>query len=218
MRIFLSVCVAVLAACSKGKTEEQKQVDELTSAINEFAGSLKKGKTELQTTLAEHEAIVHNKDGDYIGHYKKFNGGLEDVEERRADVRKRVEEVKTAAASYFARWEANLGKYQDEELKKKSKERMDETKARYEKVHAEGTKARDHYEPLIKTLKEHALFWGTELNAEAAKALDKDSEKIQKESDGLKAAIDAVLAACDSYNKSVAMKTEPPPPAAEKKQ
>ena len=101
MRRFLAaVCVSVLAACAGGgKTEEQKQIDELTDNINDFAAALREGKTDLQATLAEHEAIVHNKDGDLIGHYKKFNTGVADVEETRADVRKRVDAIKATATT-----------------------------------------------------------------------------------------------------------------------
>jgi hypothetical protein len=211
-RFLAAVCFPVLAACAgSGKTEEQKQIDELTENIDDFAAALRKGKTELQTTLAEHEAIVHNKDGDLIGHYKKFNTGVSDVEKRRADVRKRVDAIKATATAYFARWEANLAKFDSEDMRKRSRERMDQTKQRYEQVHAEGTKAKELYDPLMKTLKDHVLFWGADLNQESAKELEKDSEKLKADSDALIAAVDKVIEACGNYKKAVAMHTEPPP-------
>jgi len=207
----LALACAVVVACgSSGKTEGQKQIDQLTSAINDLAKSVETGKATLQTTIAEHNAVVDNKDGDLIGHYKKFNTGLDKTEKERQTIVKNREAVKAAADPFFAQWKSELDKFTSPDLKARATERMEETRKRFEAISKIGDEARAAYEPLMATLKDHALFWANDLNADSAKALAKDSEQVNGDAKKLYGLLDQVIEAAKNYNKAVAMRMKPP--------
>jgi hypothetical protein len=207
----LVVAVGLVGCASSGKTEGQKRVDELTTAINELADSLKAAKTELQNTLAAHNKVVFNEDGDLLTPFEAFNKGLGKVAERRTEVAKRVDALNGIAKQYFAQWKADMAKFSDDSMRKRSEERMKDTQSRFDQLQKLGKQAKSIYEPLMKTLNDHKLYLANDLNKSAANSLQKDTKKVDEAAGDLYKIIDAVLGAATKYNQSVAMRTQPPP-------
>jgi chromosome segregation ATPase len=213
MRAYAFVIAAIVGACSSTGSQGQKELKDLTGEISKLSKQLETGKADLQSTIAEHDAIVNNSDGNFVGHYKKFGKGIETVEEDREGVRKQVQKVKEAAAPYFARWKEDNAKITDPNLRDRDMKNMEATKARYEEIHKAGEDAKNAYEPLMVTLKNHHQFWSNNLNAESAAQMKGDSEKLDKSAQALYGLIDKVVATAKKYNESVAMRINPPPPA-----
>jgi chromosome segregation ATPase len=208
----LALFAAALVACKSGQSEGQKKIEDLTARINDLRANIEKGKTELQNTIKEHDAIANTVDGDLIGHYKKFSKGIERVEKQREEIRDSVEKVRAAATPYFDQWKADLAKISEEGLRKRSEERMNETRARYQDVHKIGEEAKAAYDPLMATLKNHHAYWASDLNAASAASLKGDTEKIDGNAQKLYGLMDKVVEAAKKYNDSVAMRTAPPAP------
>jgi methyl-accepting chemotaxis protein len=201
----------LLAGCtSTGATEGQKSLDRLSKAINNLADAVEKGKTEMQETLAAYDNVVNNKDGDLLTPFKRFHSGLEKIEKRREEMKKRADEVKAAATPYFAQWKADLEKFSSEDMKKRSQERMEKTKERYQRIHKTAEEARAAYEPLMATLRDHDLYLSNDLNPESASSLQKDAEKAKKNADTVYEIMDRILKGADEYSKAVAARSEPP--------
>jgi hypothetical protein len=89
---------------------------------------------------------------------------------------------------------------------------MEATKARYDEIHKTGEDAKNAYEPLMVTLKNHHQFWSNNLNAESAGQMKGDTEKLDKSAQALYGLIDKTVGAAKKYNESVAMRVAPPPP------
>lgn len=207
----LIMAIGLTGCASSGKTQGQERVDELTTAINDLADSLKAAKTELQGTLTAHNKVVFNKDGDLLTPFEAFNRGLDRVEDSRADVTKRVDSLTAIAKQFFAQWKADMAKFSSDSMRKRSEDRMKETQARFHELQKLGKQAEAIYEPLMKTLHDHKLYLANDLNKSAADSLQKDSKKVDKAAGDLYKIIDAVLGAAKKYNQSVAMRTQPQP-------
>lgn len=201
---------ALLMACGRGQTEGQIQVDKLTTEIDSLVRVLEKGRAELTATLAAHHEVIHNQEGDLLDPFKRFNSGLADMEKRREQVRGQVENVRAAAQPFFETWSKNLEKFNSEEMKNRSRERMEQTRQRYEEIRRNGEEARNAYDMLMPMLRDHALFLSSDLNADSARALAKDDEKIKRQADSLLRNIDEVIVGSKRYNEAVAMRTQPP--------
>ncbi|MFI5404070.1 MAG: DUF2959 family protein [Planctomycetota bacterium] len=211
MRFYVFALAALVGACKSGATQGQKELEDLTGQIGKFSKELEAGKADLQTTMAEHDAIVNNKDGDFIGHYKKFTKGLETVQKDRDGIRAQVEKVKAAAIPYFTRWKEDNVKITDPGLRERDAKNMDATHARYEEIYKRGDEAKAAYDPLMVTLKNHHQFWSNNLNAESAAQMKGDTEALDKNANTLYGLIDNVVAAAKKYNDSVAMRQKPAP-------
>jgi len=213
MRVYSFVIAAALAACSSTGSKGQKELADLTGEISKLSKQLEEGKADLQNALAEHDAIVNNTDGDFVGHFKKFSKGLDTVEKDRQGIRERVRKVKDTAAPYFATWRDDNSKINDPGLRESDKKNMEATQGRYEQIHKAGDEARAAYDPLMATLKDHRQFWSNNLNAASAAEMKKHSEELKKNADKLYGLIDKVVDTAKKYNQSVAMRVKPQPPA-----
>ena len=211
MRICAVVIAALVGACSSTGSEGQEELSDLTSEVRKLSTELETGKADLQNTLAEHDLIVNNTDGDWVGHYKKYCKGIEKVEKDRDGIRERVQKVKDAAKPYFARWKDENGKITDQGLRERDAKNMEATRAQYEEIHKKGDEAKAAYEPLMVTLKDHRQFWANNLNATSAAEMKKDAEALDKNAKALYGLIDKVVETARKYNESVAMRTTKAP-------
>ncbi|HEX5135620.1 MAG TPA: DUF2959 family protein [Planctomycetota bacterium] len=218
MRVTAFVLAALIGACSSTGSKGQKELADLTGEIDSLQKQLSEGKADLQKTLAEHDAIVNNKDGDFVGHYKKYKSGIERVSKDRDGIRERVDKVKAAAEPYFARWRDENSKITDPGLRARDAANMSTTRSRYDEIFKAGDAAKAAYEPLMETLKNHSQFWSNNLNAESAAQMKGDTEKLDKDANAFYGLIDKVVETAKKYNESVAMRVKPPPPAEPAKQ
>jgi phosphoenolpyruvate-protein kinase (PTS system EI component) len=204
-----------LVGCESGATSGQKNVDNLTKSINKLGDGIKKGRTELEAMLTAYQQVINNQDGDLLTPFKTFHSGLDKVEKARANIQKVGTEAEIAADAFFAHWQQDLQKFQSDDMKKRSQDRLDQTKARFKEIDKTSDEARAAYQPLIATLKDHDLYLSNDLNQEAVKTLTKDAKDIKMNGDTLFKLIDDVLARIDKYNEVVAMKQQQqqPPPA-----
>lgn len=212
MRVRAIVLAALVAACSSSGSKGQSELSDLTGQIDRLVKELTEGKVALQKALAEHNAIVDNKDGDFVGHYKKYSSALDDVAESRTAISERVTKVKGAAEPYFIRWRDENSKISDPGLRERDSKNMAATRARYDEIFKAGDAAKAAYEPLMKTLQDHRQFWSNNLNAESAAQMKGDTEKLDKDANGLYGLIDKCSETARKYNESVAMRVTPTPP------
>jgi len=211
-KLAIIFAAALVAACaSSGKTEGQKQLQDLTSEINKAAKRLEAVRAAITTTMAEHDQIVNNKDGDLIGHYKKFSKGLDKIEEEREELQEQAQKMREAAKPYFDRWKADATKFTNPEMRKRSEERLEQTRQRYEEVKKYGDEVRTAYDAMMATLRDHRLFWASDLNKGSAEALRKDRPKLEQQSQKVIEGIDKVIDWTKKFNEAVAMRTQPTP-------
>jgi chromosome segregation ATPase len=213
MRAYAFALAALMAACSSTGSKGQKALADLTGEIDGLVKQLEAGKTDLQKVIAEHDAIVDNTDGDFVGHYKKFSKGIDTVEKQREKIRERVQKVKDTAAPYFATWRDDNTKIGEASLRERDKMAMEATQKRYEEIHSAGEEAKAAYEPLMAKLKDHRQVWSNNLNATSAAAMKKDADGLKKDADKVYGLIDKVIETAKKYNASVAMREQPKPPA-----
>ena len=204
----------LVAGCeSTGKTEGQKQLDQLNSNLEEFTETLEDSKEAIQTTLAEHDAVVANTDGDLPGHYKKFANGIKRCETEQKELIENLEAIQATAAPYFAKWQQDLATINDEDLRERSQERMETVQKRLEDMRAQAEKAKEAYAPLLAKFKDHAAYLSNDLNADSASSLAKDSEDLRENAATLYEVLDKAIATTSDYRKAIAMRTEPVPAA-----
>lgn len=209
MRRYAFLVAALIAgACSSTGSKGQKELEDLTGQIGKLSKQLEEGKADLQSTLVEHDAIVNNTDGDFVGHYKKYCKGIERVEKDREGVRERVQKVKDAAAPYFTRWKEDNAKITDPGLRARDTSNMETTRARYDEIHKAGEGAKAAYEPLMQTLKDHRQFWSNNLNAASAAEMKGRAVVLDQQAKTLYGLIDKVVETAKKYNESVEMRVK----------
>ena len=194
----LVIISLMLQGCAGGGSQGQKQTEKLTSTIADFSKSVSKGRAHIEHTLAAYDLIVNNDGGDLQKPYDQFSGGLKALEKEKARIEKLVDRMKVEADVFFTNWEADNETFTSPEMKQRATARMNDTKARYDAIHAAGEAAGDAYRPFITVLRDQQTYLSNDLNAAAAASLKKDAARIQRTSASVYDKIDAVIVAADA--------------------
>jgi membrane-bound lytic murein transglycosylase B len=131
--------------------------------------------------------------------YNDLNREYERSVERADSVHKRIKEVETVAEDLFSEWEKELQQISSASLKQSDRERLRETRRRYDELHTALKRAEQSMEPVLARLHDQVLYLKHNLNAEAVASLRGESTNIQAEIARLLQDMNAAIAQADSF-------------------
>lgn len=183
--------------------EGLKRTDELIDKAEDLVKEAVDTRKELAETLDSYNALFEGDVENVRDTYKDVEEGMKDTEKQRAEVRKKLDEMKVEADAYFASWTQSLDQIESPNLRKRSEERMQETKSHFDGVVASVTDAREKYEPFMASLKDQWTYLGHDLNPEGIASLKPDAAKLNEDAGELFQSIDAGMAKADQYIQSL---------------
>jgi hypothetical protein len=114
-------------------------------------------------------------------------------------VHKRISEVESVAHDLFAEWEKEIKEISSEKLQQSSREKLRETKTKYDDLHAALKKAEKSMDPVLVRFHDQVLYLKHNLNAEAIASLKGESTDIQAEIARLIEEMNASIAQADHF-------------------
>jgi hypothetical protein len=137
------------------------------------------------------------------GNLEKTYNGLKSDYDRcvaRADaVHKRVRQVETVAADLFKEWEKELGQISSASLRESSRNKLQETRRRYDELHTALKRAESSMDPVLLRFKDQVLYLKHNLNAEAIASLKGETTHIQAEIAQLIKDMNLAIAQADKF-------------------
>ena len=97
------------------------------------------------------------------------------------------------AETLFRGWANSTTAIEDPDLRKRSEERFEATKAGYDQIKTAGQTAADLYGVFMKTLEDHITFLGHDLNPTALAGLKPDADKLNEKAAKLSQSIDDTI-------------------------
>lgn len=213
--ISLVVIIALsfgLAACDTAYIATMEKMgyakrDILSSRVKSARNAQEDAKKEIQSALEQFGQVVGYQGGDLEATYKKLNSALESSEDSAEAVRKRIKDVESVADSLFAEWKAELGQYSSADLRRKSEEKLAQTKARYNEMLGAMKKAEQRIDPVLKPFRDQVLYLKHNLNARALAAIKGELVKVDAQVDQLVKDMNKSIAEADKFIQS--MEKEP---------
>ena len=181
--------------------------DILSSRVKSARNAQEDAKKEIQSALEQFGKVVGYQGGDLEATYKKLNSELESSEDSAETVRKRIKDVESVADSLFAEWKTELGQYSSADLRRKSEEKLAQTKARYNEMLGAMKKAEQRIDPVLKPLRDQVLYLKHNLNARALAAIKGELVKVDAQVDQLVKDMNKSIAEADKFIQS--MEKEP---------
>ena len=181
--------------------------DILSSRVKSARNAQEDAKKEIQSALEQFGNVVGYQGGDLEATYKKLNSELENSEDSAEAVRKRIKDVESVADSLFAEWKTELGQYSSADLRRKSEEKLTQTKARYNEMLGAMKKAEQRIDPVLKPLRDQVLYLKHNLNARALAAIKGELVKVDAQVDQLVKDMNKSIAEADKFIQS--MEKEP---------
>ena len=197
-----AVVVAALLMGSAGvaaaQDESVRQVQRLVKSANSTVDAINDTKAQIEKTMAAYDTVLAPDTKDRRDAYKKLQKEMSTTDEKRAEIAKRAKEMNSQADTVFKNWEGSTAAIQDPDLRKRSEERLAQTKAQYAQIRNTGQQATDQYGPFMKSLQDQVTFLGNDLNAGAVASLAPDAAKLKNRAKELYAAIDKTTAAANA--------------------
>lgn len=177
--------------------------DILSSRVKSARNAQEDAKKEIQSALEQFGKVVGYQGGDLEATYKKLNSELESSEDSAETVRKRIKDVESVADSLFAEWKTELGQYSSADLRRKSEEKLTQTKTRYNEMLGAMKKAEQRIDPVLKPLRDQVLYLKHNLNARALAAIKGELVKVDAQVDQLVKDMNKSIAEADKFIQSM---------------
>ena len=191
--IIAAVTGVAVAGLARAQDEGVKQVEALVKASGSTVQAISQTKLQLMKTMDVYNALVADDAKDRKKLYKDLQKEMENTQKRRAEITARAGTMATEADTLFKSWETSTAAIESESLRKRSEERLKNTKASYAEIGTAGKKAAELYDPVMKSLADKVQYLGHDLNAQAVASLKPDSEKLNKDVEKLGKAIDDTI-------------------------
>ena len=154
--------------------------DILVGEVEDAKKGQEKAKEQFKTTLQRFQEITGFQGGDLEAKYKKLNSEYEACKSRADAVSKQIKDVDETANDMFNEWKKELAQYSDPNLRSKSQQQLDQSKARYQDLITAMRKAESSMQPVLKAFGDQVLFLKHNLNAQAIASLQTTSQQIDQ--------------------------------------
>jgi septal ring factor EnvC (AmiA/AmiB activator) len=191
--------VLALRAAPAAAQAGPEQTNKFLKSVENTVKAIGETRTQLQKTVATYNSITEMTAKDVKGAYKDLGKDVQESEKKVNDGRPKVDEMNGEAESYFAAWKTSAEAISDPALRKRSEERLAESRARFDKIAAAGRDARQGYDTLMKDVKDQYTFLGHDLNPTAIASLKPDAAKFNTRANTVFGKIDGVTKMYEDY-------------------
>jgi hypothetical protein len=174
--------------------EGVKQVERLVKASGNTVKAIGETKVQLMQTMDVYNALMADDAKDRKKLYKSLQKEMDNTEKRRLKIAEEAAKMNAEADALFAQWGESAAAIENPDLRKRSEERLEATKASYAEIEAVGQKAADLYPPFMKDLQDQITYLGHDLNAAAVASLKPEAGKLNEKAKTLTRSLDDTIA------------------------
>jgi DNA repair exonuclease SbcCD ATPase subunit len=185
--------VLSFAVAAPSQDEGVKQVEQLTKKAGATVEAIANTKLQLMKTMDVYNGLMADDVKDRKSLYKKLQSEMDNTDKRRAEITLRADEMRAEADTLFKSLSDSAAAISSAELRKKSEERLEETKASYDRIGTVGQKAIDLYGPVMKALQDQVTYLGHDLNPSAVASLKPEAAKLNEQANELVKRIDDTI-------------------------
>jgi SpoU rRNA methylase family enzyme len=175
----VGVALILVAAVSVAATQSGvKQTEKLAKRAGDTVKAIEETKQQLERTLNLYNSIVQNKTEDTKKAYKDLGKWMEECDKKRANVGVKVESMEKEAHTFFAEWTQSLDGITNPDMRKRSQDRLNETRVRYGDILTAGRQAGGEFDAFMGSLHDQFVYLGYDLNPAALASLAGDAKKL----------------------------------------
>lgn len=191
----LAVLFALTLASTAGAQSDEgvKQVERVIKASGNTVKAIADTKLQLKKTMDVYNSLFADDAKHHKKIYKNIQKEMENTNKRQAKVREEAAKMNAEADTLFKDWSISAAAIESPDLRKRSEERLEATKASYAEIGTVGQKAGDLYGPFMKALQDQITYLASDLNPAAIASLKPDATKLNERADELIKSIDDTI-------------------------
>lgn len=178
--------------------------DLLRSALTNMVDDQKDAQETFVSALDRVKALNGFQGGDLEAEYGRLKSSYEDAQSSASQIDKRIGEIEDVAGDMFGEWADEIGGMQSTDLKSKSRAKLDETRARYDRAHASMVESRSRMQPALGLLNDHVLYLKHNLNAAAVGSLTGSMAGIERSVADLQTSLEASIREAQGFLATIA--------------
>lgn len=186
LNLFSLAIAGFLAGCASTGNDKAAST---ASALTKSSELVAKGNTLIDETLASLNDLIHKPQPDLRKQFKTFNGSVNDLASVAKDVAGKADGMKAKGAAYFQKWDEEMAKLKNEDIRSRSEARKSEVATRFGKISQSYDEAKLAFQPFMSDLRDVQKFLATDLTIGGLSAIKDAAAKASKEAVPLKAAL-----------------------------
>lgn len=205
-RVLWGLIVAVVVVCgcrsayySTMETFGVYKRDLLKKSVVAARDDEKAAGQQFTNALARLQELYGFEGGDLEKTYNSLNREYERSVERANAVHKRIREMETVAGDLFNEWEKEIQQMSSARLQQSDREKLRETRARYQDLHDSLKHAEQSMDPVLSRLHDQVLYLKHNLNAAAIASLKGETLNIQTDISKLLQDMNDAIVQADSF-------------------
>jgi methyl-accepting chemotaxis protein len=203
--LIIVLLVPFIMGCSKAYYDAMEKMgihkrDILINRVEDARDAQSEAQEQFKSALDQFGAVVHIENSNLKIAYEKLNREYEDSERAAAKVSKQIDRLESVANALFKEWESELKLYKSEDLRRSSRQKLKDTKTRYNEMLAGMHRAENSMEPVLRSFRDNVLFLKHNLNAQAIGSLRLEFTILKREID---AVIEKMNLAVETSNKFI---------------
>ncbi len=171
----------------------------LADRIEDGREAQQDAEEQFQDAFERFKTATSFEGGELEATYRALADELDESEERAADVRERITSIEQVAADLFVEWEGEIGQISRADLQQKSRQQLQETRARFGRLLAAMKRAERKMDPVLVAFRDQVLFLKHNLNASAIASLETQATEIQSDVDALVRDLQASIREADAF-------------------
>lgn len=203
--LLLSACQSAYYSALERVGIEKRDV--LVSRVEDAQESQQDAKEEFRSALEQFQSVVEFDGGELEERYSRLSDAYDDSTDQAEDVRDRIEAVENVGKALFSEWEEELGRYQDQGLRRQSEGQLRDTRRRFDTLVTAMDKAADRMDPVLAVLQDQVLFLKHNLNARAIASLEVERVDLEQRVETLIVEMEKAIQEADSFLQAMANST-----------
>ena len=200
--------MVVLGGCSSvyyGTMEKfgYHKRDILVDRVQDARDAQQEAKEQFESALAHFSDVVGFEGGELEEIYNRLKTELSRSEGKARAVHGRIRDVEDVAKALFQEWESELDKYENANLRRLSKRKLEQTEKRYGQLIGAMKQAEGKIEPVLVAFRDNVLFLKHNLNAQAVASLEDELASVRADVRSLLKAMEKSIAEANDFIKTM---------------
>lgn len=209
LNLFLVLSLFALAGCQDAyyKTMEafgHHKRDLLVDRVEDARDTQQDAKEQFQSALEKFSAVMNFSGGKLEEKYKELKTELERSESKAKAVRENIEDVEDVSNALFKEWESELSQYSNDNLRRASELKLEQTRLRYSQLIEVMKRAESKIDPVLLAFRDQVLFLKHNLNAQAIASLHDELASVEADIALLIKEMEASITEADAFIKAMA--------------
>ncbi len=163
-------------------------------SMRETANSISRGSAQVDATLATLTDLVNSPAENIKPQFQKFDDSVTKLASLSKEVGEDAADMEKQGSAYFKKWDEELAKINNEDIRSRSTERKTEVSERFSRVRVSYVRAKNAFTPLMSNLKDIRTALATDLTGAGLASIRSTANQAKADAGPLRDSLDALAA------------------------